>query len=293
MRALILNPVSGISGDMFCAALFDTLVSTGEVSKEELRREWNSILVAANAGLTNPVQDLSLSVQETTRRGMRACKIDFPYKIPLQTEGGLLRKAEELRHRHRSYTELKEALDRAGLEDAVKTLAQKILRTLAEAEAEIHGKPVEDIHLHEAGSEDSFFDMVSAAWLFHKTQAGKVYSSAVHLASAGTIEFSHGVLPLPAPATLKILGDFPLHFTKETNELTTPTGAAILVSLETREISKLQEKTRVFASGYGAGSRELKSRPNILRAMLCQINSNSNARHSSSLLERARALADS
>ncbi|EKD81038.1 MAG: hypothetical protein ACD_39C02015G0001, partial [uncultured bacterium] len=138
-------------------------------------------------------------------------------------------------HHHASHRGLKEItalIEQADISKSARQLAIECFRVLAEAEAEIHGKTVDEVHFHEVGARDSIADIVGAAICFDDLNISKVYVSPVHLGS-GVVKCAHGVMPVPAPATALLLKGLPVVFDSDIRfELTTPTGAALLKGLK-------------------------------------------------------------
>jgi hypothetical protein len=169
-------------------------------------------------------------------------------------------------HEHcRSHSDIRELIERSELSPFVKKHALSIFHRIAEAEAKIHGESVDDVHFHEVGGLDSIADVVCACVGIESLGVEKVFVSALHDGS-GTVRCAHGTFPLPAPATMEILKGIPLGQIDEPHELITPTGAAIVA-----EFGKgfgPMPKLTIEKIGYGVGSRDLVSRPNVLRAVL-------------------------
>jgi uncharacterized protein (TIGR00299 family) protein len=167
-------------------------------------------------------------------------------------------------HAHRDYAEIRRLLRRAKLDVDAKALAEEIFARVAEVEAALHGTSVERVAFHEVGAFDSIADIVGAsaaiAWL-----APVSISSSPIVVGTGTVRTAHGVVPVPAPATAALLTDIPLRF-EGAGELTTPTGAAILASIV--DVFGAPPPLRLCAAGYGAGTRELADRANVLRVLL-------------------------
>ncbi len=159
-----------------------------------------------------------------------------------------------------------EILNNSTLDSEIKEKAAQIFRTLAEAEAKIHGIPVEKVHFHEIGAVDTVVDIIGALILLKLLGVKKVFSSPLHLGS-GFIQVEHGTLPLPAPAVLELLQGVPVYSLGVEGELVTPTGAAILTSLTS--IYGALPPGKILASGYGAGSKDL-DHPNLLRAVILE-----------------------
>jgi pyridinium-3,5-bisthiocarboxylic acid mononucleotide nickel chelatase len=165
---------------------------------------------------------------------------------------------------HRPYSEIRQLIDDSGLSPAVKTGSQAIFHCLAEAEAQVHGVPVDEVHFHEVGAVDSIIDTVGAAIGLEYLGIERLYSSPLPLGS-GQVNTQHGLLPVPAPATLRLLtaAHAKVVPSQAQVELVTPTGAAILAALATFQ----QPAMTLTGLGMGAGRRELPW-PNVLRIML-------------------------
>jgi uncharacterized protein (TIGR00299 family) protein len=151
------------------------------------------------------------------------------------------------------------------LSAAVKARASRIFERLGEAEARVHNVPVERIHFHEVGAMDAIIDVVGACIGFELLAIERFVSSPLHVGS-GTVEMAHGRFPVPPPAVTELLRDAPIYATDIKGELVTPTGAAI-ISTVSAEFGALP-RMRVVATGYGAGTREYKDFPNVLRVMV-------------------------
>jgi len=169
-------------------------------------------------------------------------------------------------HEHgRSWAQIRTLLQNSNLTTPVKETALKIFHRVAEAEARLHGKLVDEVHFHEVGAVDSIVDIIVASIGIHHLGLPHVTAS-VPVEGTGTIQCAHGSFPLPAPATAEILRGIPLRQIDVSAELTTPTGAAILAQL-VRHFGPLENFT-TEKIGYGLGTRDLPNRPNVLRAFL-------------------------
>lgn len=157
-------------------------------------------------------------------------------------------------------------IDASGLSGGVKDRAKRIFAAIAVAEARIHNMDLSEVHFHEVGALDSIADIVAVALCLDHLGVEEVYSSVVPLGSGGMIRTQHGVMPLPAPATLEILKGYPTTLTSVPFELTTPTGAGILKALSRGTLTT--EAMQVQRIGFGAGTRELPDRPNLLRVVI-------------------------
>jgi len=166
---------------------------------------------------------------------------------------------------HRSLSTILGIIDRAPIADAVKAMASRAFRLMGEAEAGIHALPIENVHFHEVGAVDTIVDIVCAAVGCAHLGVDRWLASPLNVGS-GTVECEHGTLPVPAPATLALLGDAPVYAAGPAMERVTPTGAAILRMLDVEYASL--PSIRISASGYGAGGRDTPGQPNLLRLLV-------------------------
>ncbi len=194
------------------------------------------------------VAGVELKVETVRKAGIRAVRVQVEH--PEQ-------------HVHRHFADVLRLIEAAsGLTDKQKELASRIFRRLAEAEARVHGVAVEQVHFHEVGAVDSIVDVVGAAVGLDLLGVDEVVSSPVPT-GGGMVRMAHGVCSVPAPATAELLKGVPLAQVSVEAELTTPTGAAILTTVA-KAFGPLPAMT-VEAVGYGAGTRDLPDRPNVLR----------------------------
>lgn len=169
-------------------------------------------------------------------------------------------------HVHRPLSEIRALLTRARLDDAVRNRALRMFQRLGEVEAAAHGIPVEQVHFHEVGAIDSIIDIVAAALCIERLGLRQVYASPVCVGH-GTVKVAHGVLPVPAPATERLLQGMPTFAGELSGEWTTPTGALILAELA----PTFSDATLVTnASAFGAGTKDTPKRPNLLRLRLAR-----------------------
>jgi len=167
--------------------------------------------------------------------------------------------------KHRSLGAILEILEKSRLAPVVRHRASAIFQKLGEAEARVHDVPVEKIHFHEVGAVDAIVDIVGACIGFHALGIEKFACSPLNV-GGGTAKMAHGVLPVPAPATARLLQGKPTYSNGVLKELVTPTGAAIVATL--CEAFGPQPGMIVSAIGYGAGTADLESQPNVLRIMV-------------------------
>ena len=238
MRAAILDPFSGIAGDMTLGAL----VHVG------LDPDWLRALPA-----TLGLADVRVDIREVIRGEIVCQKVDF--EIPPQPHG-------------RHISEIRELVNRSGAPALVRERADATFTAIATAEGEIHGMPPEEVHLHEVGAVDAILDVVGVIWGLDQIGVEQVYCGPIALGD-GTVKAAHGLLPVPAPATLKLLEGHPVRPGPEgSGELVTPTGAALVRTLS----SGLPPLEYVpVRSGFGAGTKDFRGRANALRIILADV----------------------
>ena len=238
MPIAILDPFSGIAGDMTLGALLQLGLDPG----------W---LRALPARLGLP--DVGVEIREVLRGEIVCAKVDFD--IPPQPHG-------------RHVTEIRELVARSGAPPAVRETADRAFTAIASAEGEIHGLAPEDVHLHEVGAVDAILDVVGAIWGFRQLEVDRVFCGPIALGD-GTVKAAHGLLPVPAPATLKLLEGHPVRPGPEgSGELVTPTGAALV-----RVLSQGAPPAQYvpLRSGFGAGTKDFRGRANALRIVLAEV----------------------
>ncbi len=197
----------------------------------------------------------ALSIERVCKQGFAAIRFD----VALNT-------VEKQPHRHLKH--VTDILERSKVPDRVRDRSVRIFTRLAEAEARVHGTTVDKVHFHEVGAVDAILDVVGATWALELLNVERVLCSPIPVGS-GTISCSHGVMPVPAPATAELLKGVPIATCDETGELTTPTGAAILTTLS--EGFGSTPAMTIESIGYGAGSREGQKRPNLLRVLVGEL----------------------
>jgi hypothetical protein len=236
---LYLDPVGGIAGDMLLGALLD------------LGADVEALRVAL---ATLPLGPHRLEVDEVRRRGFRG------RHVRVTVERG--------EPRHRSLSEILELLAGSTLPDPARERAASVFRRLAEAEARVHGIAVERVHFHEVGAVDAIIDVVGSVLALEELQVQAVTAGVVPL-GAGTVVTAHGEIPVPAPATLELLREWPVSFSASPGERCTPTGAALLAALA--RPCDGETSGRIKGIGIGFGTREDDSGPpNLLRAVLLE-----------------------
>ena len=235
MRIAILDPFSGIAGDMTLGALLQV----------GLDPEW----LRALPGVLG-LDDVGVEIREVIRGEIVCQKVDFD--IPPQPHGRHIR-------------EIKQLVARSGAPERVRELADRAFMAIATAEGEIHGMPPEEVHLHEVGAVDAILDVVGVIWGLELLGVERVYAGTIALGD-GTVRAAHGLLPVPAPATLKLLEGLPVRPGPEgSGELVTPTGAALVRVLSSGPPPAEYIPLR---SGFGAGTKDFRGRANALRVIL-------------------------
>ncbi|HZH29372.1 MAG TPA: nickel pincer cofactor biosynthesis protein LarC [Pyrinomonadaceae bacterium] len=236
MRTLYFDCFAGASGDMILGAL----VAAG-VDARDLKSQLALLDVAG----------FEISFETVDRSGISATH-------------ARVRTTDEKQHRH--LNAILEIIAGSRLSEAVKARASRIFERLGEAEARVHNVPLEQIHFHEVGALDAIVDVVGACIGFELLGIEAFVSSPLHVGS-GMVEMTHGRFPVPPPAVVELLRDAPVYATDIKGELVTPTGAAIISTVCGAEYGSLPAM-RLKASGYGAGTREYKDFPNVLRVMI-------------------------
>jgi pyridinium-3,5-bisthiocarboxylic acid mononucleotide nickel chelatase len=283
MRIAYLDCFSGISGDMFLGALVDAGVSP---------KLLEDTVAALDIGAR-------LEISRVLRGGISATKVDvyangekdLPREVFWEQQAHDHADSHEhhhhdheetvwgrgsapprtghspvpTQHRHehgRSLTEIRQITEKAAISATAKATAIRIFETLGEAEAGIHDTSIDRVHFHEVGAVDAMVDIVCAAVGAESLAVEEWVCSPLNV-GGGTVKCAHGTLPVPAPATLKLLQDAPVYSSGPQVELVTPTGAAIVTTLSGRFASFPAMK--IEKAGYGAGTRDFPEHPNLLR----------------------------
>ena len=261
MKTLYLDLFSGISGDMFMGALIDLGVDPQQLERELKKLKLGSyhlhVAHRQNSGIAGVKFDVHLADAHEPRR---AHKSHHASRI---THHGHHHHHEE----NRTFEEIKKLIGRSQLSAWVKKKSSAVFQRIAEAEGRIHGLPPARVHFHEVGAVDSIVDIVGACVALELLGKPRVLASPV-IEGTGWIDCAHGHFPVPAPATLAILGTRGIGLTQcdEPHELVTPTGAALLA--EFAEGFGPMQNLVAEKTGFGLGTRENKTRPNVLRAVL-------------------------
>ena len=236
MRICHFDPFSGISGDMTVGALLDA------------GADRDKLFSALDTLGTNA----TFRLEPVKRQGIGASKF--------HVDGGIQKN-------HRHLPEIQRMINASTMTDRAKHWALKIFDHLAEAEASVHRVPLEKVHFHEVGAVDSICDIAGAAIGLDLLNVVTVTSSAINTGS-GTVKADHGVMPVPAPATARLLEGKPIYARGPEIELTTPTGAAILSALA-HTFGPMPAAT-ILKSGYGAGDKDFPQHANVLRVIVAE-----------------------
>lgn len=235
MRIAYFDCFSGAAGDMILASM----IAAG-LPADELRAQLGRLNLAG----------YELDIRNIRKQGFAAVKFD-------------VRMTDKPGHRHLHH--IIQIIDDSSLSPTIKDRARRIFTRLAEAEAKVHGTTIEKVHFHEVGAIDAIVDIVGASIGMELLGIERVVCSPLPT-GGGTVRCEHGLMPVPAPATAELLIGVPLAPCEETGELLTPTGAAVLTTLADSfgPIPRME----IARIGYGAGTREGRTRPNILRLLV-------------------------
>ena len=263
--AIHLDPVGGLAGDMFVAAMIDALPAL-------------KAPVLAELAAVQPAGEPGPGFREASSGGLRAQHFGLaresrqaPYRAaPVRGAGVAVGLTEAREHAGTAYTLLRRRLAEASLTPPTREHALALLALLAEAEARVHGIPVDEVHFHELADWDSLLDVVAAGCIAAQLEGARWTASALPL-GGGTVRTAHGLLPVPAPATSLLLTGYPWHDDGIAGERVTPTGAAILRHLvPAAQCGARRDAGRLLNVGSGAGTRALPGLPNILRALVLE-----------------------
>ena len=291
MRALYLDCFAGASGDMLLGALLDC-----GLDFDFLRGE------LAKLG----VEDYELSLRRVDRSGISAAKFDVHLREAAHSHSHTHHDHDHghhhdhdhdhhdhdhdhthhherhhdhddthdhahehsHEHNHRALSEIKRMIEASTLNAVIKQRAQMIFQRIGEAEAKIHNIPVEQVHFHEVGAVDSIVDIIGACIALQALGIERIISSPLHVGS-GTFTCAHGTYPVPGPAAAELLRGVPTYSKDILGELVTPTGAGIIATLAS-EFGPMP-LMRAERIGYGAGTREYPKFPNVLRAVIGEL----------------------
>lgn len=235
-RVACVNAFSGVSGDMFLGAIVDLGIDPADI-ETTLKRL--------------PLPGLRLEAREVTRQGLRARKVTAVFEGKEPT--------------FRTLGQVKEALRGSHLDPDLLRGAERAFERLAAAEAAAHGSTPGTVHFHELGSADTLVDVVGTLYGWRALGIGRACSGPVNV-GGGTVQTEHGLFPVPAPATARLLEGRPIFLEDGGGEKTTPTGALLLTHLT--EARTAAPPFTIERTGYGAGDRDFPGRPNCLQILL-------------------------
>jgi pyridinium-3,5-bisthiocarboxylic acid mononucleotide nickel chelatase len=247
VKVLYFDAFSGAAGDMILGALVDAGLPFDALK---------------SALGTLGVEGWDVSVERVVKGGITASKFRVHEHAHALAAGTAAVRAG---HRHYHLNGIKNRIDQSSLGDAAKERAKGLFDRLAAVEASVHDMPVERVHLHEVGALDSIVDIVGCVFALDWFEADRIVVSPLNVGS-GTVKTAHGLYPVPAPATLRLLGEAPVYGREQSGELLTPTGALILTAYA--DAYGPMPPMRVDQVGYGAGDRDLEGTPNVLRVVV-------------------------
>jgi len=248
MKILYYDCFSGISGDMNLGAMVDLGVNEDYLIQELSKLQLDS--------------EYAIKIRKDTKKGISGTKVDV-----ILANGG--DSHHEGGPHHRDLKDIETIINESSLNDRVKKLSLDMFMKVAQGEAKVHGMSIYEVHFHEVGAIDSIVDMVGAAIALDYLNVDKIMASPVQV-GGGFVKCAHGLIPIPAPATVEILKYIPIKSGIVPFETTTPTGAAILAA----SVEEFTDKMEFIVEkiGYGLGNRDFEI-PNVLRVYLGKVES--------------------
>ncbi|MEI7677299.1 MAG: nickel pincer cofactor biosynthesis protein LarC, partial [Bacteroidales bacterium] len=267
-RILYFDCFSGISGDMTIGALLDLGIDQNLFLAELDKINLDEYEVEIKKGLKKGISGTDFTVHLHTHE--HSHEEEHHHNHGHEHEHHQAEKPHNHAHT-RNLADIYTIIDNSELSEYVKTASKNIFLIVAEAEAKIHAKTIDEVHFHEVGAVDSIVDIIGAAICVEMLKIDEIQCSEINLGS-GFVHCEHGIFPVPAPATLEILKGVPVYSKNAKKELTTPTGAAILKAL-CREFGSSPEFV-IEKIGYGLGKRNMET-PNVLRVIIGKRKTNS------------------
>jgi uncharacterized protein (TIGR00299 family) protein len=255
MKTLYYNCPAGLCGDMNLGAMVDL-----GVRPEALQNELQKL------GL--PGWEISFHADQ--RKGISGTRCDVTYHEHSHDHGHSHdheHSHDHGHHHHRTFSDIRSIIKKSELKEPVKADAIAVFQALAEAEGAVHGKPADEVHFHEVGAIDSIIDIVGAAICWDLLEVNKIAASTIEL-GGGTVKCAHGVMPVPAPATAKLIKGFPVSMGGTKKEATTPTGAALLAGKSCVFDKSIQGIT--LSTGTGIGQRDDPDMANVVYVSLVE-----------------------
>lgn len=244
-KILYFDCISGISGDMTLGALLDL-----GLDKDKFLEEISKL---------NINDEFEIKIEKKKENGIEGTNVYVNLKKQDHHHHH-----EHNHHHHRHLKDIYKIIEASDISENAKKLAKDIFMEVAMAEAKVHGTTIDKIHFHEVGATDSIVDIVGTAILIDMLNVDKIYSSTVPLGS-GFVKCQHGIIPVPAPATIEILKGAKVRLNSINGELTTPTGAAVLKALSDDFIEECE--FQISKIGYGMGKKKFDI-PNMLRVIV-------------------------
>jgi len=279
VKILYYDCFAGISGDMNLGAMIDLGVDkeylVNELSKLKLDSEFEiKVGKGSKNGIHGTKVDVVLKNHENHNHGTHEHEHSHNHSHDHNhshshdhTSHDYVHNNHSHEHVHRNLKDIELIIEASDLSENVKKLSIDMFKEVAKAEAKVHGKDLYEVHFHEVGAIDSIVDMVGAAICIDYIKPDKIMASSVEV-GGGFVKCAHGLIPVPAPATVEILRGIPIKSGRVPFETTTPTGGAILAS----NVDEFNDKIEftIEKVGYGLGSRDLEI-PNVLRVYLASI----------------------
>ena len=281
-KALFLESVAGVAGDMFTAAFVDAgLVTVGELNEQAEKLDLIGVTVVAESVIRATVRAIHISVkwQDESWKPNFGHQHENEHHHRDQNQShehgntNLLLADDAENHWHTHYADIEELVKKSSLDEKTKDITGRIFRVIAEAEADAHGIPIDKVSFHEVGTIDSIMDVVMAAYCISKTGAERLFATPIK-PGRGTVKIRHGTHPIPPPASIRLLAGLPIAqtpnaITHENVELSTPTGIAILRILAPHFTAEMPAGI-ILQQGMGAGTMDLGSYPNVFRVTLLE-----------------------
>lgn len=264
-RVLYFDAFSGIAGDMILGAFLDAGMPLAELRAALGNLPLEGCTIAAEPVLRAGIGATRFVVQQPAEQGQGYAHTHVDAHGRAYTHAHPHAEGEAHDHVHRTLPEIFALIDGSALSTTGKTRAKALFTRLAEVEARIHRMPIEEVHLHEVGALDSIVDIVGAVFALEWARVDRVECSPLNV-GGGMVQSSHGLIPVPAPATLALLGDAPVYSGAVQKELVTPTGALIATSYA--DAFGPLPAMAIERVGYGAGTRDNPGTPNVLRVVI-------------------------
>ena len=268
MKIAYFDCFSGISGDMVLGALIDAGLSLDALIEELNKLDLPGLELTQERAVRQSIAGTHVKVHFGGRPIGAEDEHHFVPIVPREEPtGALLRTDASDKHEHHRLEDILSLIEKSRLDKSVQTQSMAIFNRLAQAEAEVHGSPPDQVHLHEVGALDAVVDIVGSVAGLRLLGIEKIYASPLHFGT-GFVRCAHGRYPVPVPGVLALCRDVPSVQTDIRSELVTPTGAALITTLAC-QFGPAPSFVQT-AVGYGAGSRSLEQIPNMLRVRIGQ-----------------------